>query len=71
MQKVFLYSPEETFDIQLRLGLSKADVTAYIEAISGFCFYRRQIRKSNFAKVGSCKLNKNYESLLLISGYKS
>ena len=64
MQSVFLYSPEETFDIQLRLALSTANVTAYIEAISGFCFYGRQIRKFSFAKVGSCELNENYGNLL-------
>ena len=44
MQRVFSYSPEETFDIKLRLGLSKANVTAFIEAISGFCSNGRQIR---------------------------
>ena len=34
---MLFYSPE-IFDIRLRLGVSKADVTAYIEAISGFGF---------------------------------
>ena len=71
MQSVFLYSPEEIFDNPLRLGLNKANVTAYIKAISGFCFYGRQIRKFSFAKVGSCELNKNHGSHLLSSGYES
>ena len=64
MQSVFLYLPEETFDIWLGLGLSRANVTAYIETISGFCFYGHQIRKSSYAKVDSWELNKNYRSLL-------
>ena len=59
---MFLYSPKETFDILLGLGLSKANVTAYIEVISGFCFYGRQIRKFRFAKVGSWELNENYRT---------
>ena len=60
---MFLYLPEEAFDIQV-LGLTKANVTTYIEVISGFCFYGCQIRKSSFAKEGSWKLNENYGSLL-------
>ena len=61
---MFLYSPEETFDIWLHLELSKVSVAAYIEAISGFSFHGCLITKSSFAKVGSCKLNENHGSLL-------
>ena len=64
MRSLFLFSLEKTFVILFGLGLSKANVIAYVEAISGFCFYGRQIRKSSFAKVSSWKLNKNYGSLL-------
>ena len=70
MRNVSLTSPEETFDIRFRLGLSKANVTAYIDAISGLCFYGHQIRKSSFAKVGSCELNENYGAFLLSSEYE-
>ena len=53
---MFLYSPEESFDIRLRLGLSKANVTAYIETISGFCFHGRQIRRcAPISLTKSCK----------------
>ena len=46
------------------LGLSEKNANPYIEAISGFYFDKRrikrhQIKKSSFAKVGSCQLNKN------------
>ena len=64
MRSVYLNSSEETFDIRLGLGLSKANVTAYIKAIFEFGFYGRQVRKSSFAKVGSCELNENHGSLL-------
>ena len=63
VRSVFLYLPEETFGIRLRLGLSKANVIAFIDAISGFRFYERVIRKSSFAKIGSCELNENHGSL--------
>ena len=56
-KSVFLHSPEEILDILLRLGWARRISLAYIEAISGFRFYGRQIRKSGFAKVGSCELN--------------
>ena len=65
---MFLYLPEETFDIRLRLSLSEANVTAHIEVISGFCFFGCQIRKFNFPKVGSSELNENYGAFLLSSG---
>ena len=64
MRSVFLSSPEETSDIRFRLGQSKANITAYIETIFGFCFHGRQIKKFSFAKVGSCELNENYGSFL-------
>ena len=38
MRNVFLYSPKGTFDIRLRLELSKANTTAYIEANLDFVF---------------------------------